>query len=48
MTRSEDDLVRCARCGQVSDDDNDDDVLELYAADERNFDPHDPGPLVAS
>jgi hypothetical protein len=32
----------------VIDDDNDDVVLELYAADKRDFTPNDPGPIVAS
>jgi DNA-directed RNA polymerase subunit N (RpoN/RPB10) len=41
-------FVRCARCGQLIDDDNDEVVLEIYTADERNFDPNDPGPIVAS
>jgi hypothetical protein len=45
---SDDELVTCARCGQVIDDHNDDVVLEIYAADERDFNPNDPGPLVAS
>jgi DNA-directed RNA polymerase subunit RPC12/RpoP len=48
MTRGEDDFVRCARCGRAIDDDNDEVVLEIYAADERDFDPNDPGPIVAS
>jgi DNA-directed RNA polymerase subunit RPC12/RpoP len=45
---SDDELVTCARCGQVIDDHNDDVVLEIYAADERDFNPNDLGPLVAS
>ena len=47
MSSEEDDLVACARCGRLIDDDNDEVVLEVYAADERDFDPNDPGPLVA-
>jgi hypothetical protein len=45
---SDDELVTCARCGEVIDCDSDDVVLEIYAADERDFNPNDPGPLVAS
>jgi hypothetical protein len=35
----------CARCGGTIDDDGE--ILIVYEADERDFDPDDPGPVLA-
>jgi hypothetical protein len=42
----EENLARCARCGRAIDDDEV--VLKIYAADERDFNPNDPSPVFVS
>jgi hypothetical protein len=42
-----DNPTRCTRCGGTIDDDAEV-TLIVYEADERDFDPHDPGSVLAS